>query len=213
MRSDTVADSGVYAPRDLCDFRVGVQVDKIQRTLSAAGGEGVFFYGLGQHKPAEKDSGIHNNRMVKERAHNMSVQQGIKSGVLTFTSGTVVSGQIVQNTAIRREYPHYFQDVEVNSPEAVAPPQDITVQPKDQISIVVSSKDPELAALFNLTRVQQRVGSTGLNNSNNNGEISGYTLDDKGAIDFSRIGKPHCGGHDPKPDCRIGKTKAEGGTW
>lgn len=65
----------------------------------------------------------------------------------------------------------YFQDVAVNSPETVAPPQDITVQPKDQISIVVSSKDPELAALFNLTRVQQRVGSTGLNNSNNNGEI------------------------------------------
>mgnify|MGYP002101355799 CR=1 FL=1 len=82
----------------------------------------------------------------------------------------------------------YFQDVEVNSPEAVAPPQDITVQPKDQISIVVSSKDPELAALFNLTRVQQRVGSTGLNNSNNNGEISGYTLDDKGDIDFPVLG-------------------------
>ena len=41
MRSDTVADSGVYAPRDLCDFRVGVQVDKIQRALSAACGEGV----------------------------------------------------------------------------------------------------------------------------------------------------------------------------
>ena len=38
---------------------------------------GCFFYGLGQHKPAEKDSGIHNNRMVKERAHNMSVQQGM----------------------------------------------------------------------------------------------------------------------------------------
>ena len=41
MRSDTVADSGVYAPRHFCDFRVGVQVDKIQRSLSAAGGEGV----------------------------------------------------------------------------------------------------------------------------------------------------------------------------
>lgn len=105
----------------------------------------------------------------------------------------------------------YFQDVEVNSPEAVAPPQDITVQPKDQISIVVSSKDPELAALFNLTRVQQRVGSTGLNNSNNNGEISGYTLDDKGAIDFPVLGNLTVGGHDPKPDCRIGKTKTEGG--
>ena len=50
MRSDTVADSGVYAPRDLCDFRVGVQVDKIQRTLSAAGGEGVG--NLLAHAPA-----------------------------------------------------------------------------------------------------------------------------------------------------------------
>ena len=53
----------------------------------------------------------------------------------------------------------YFQDVEVNIPKAIAPPQDITVQPKDQISIMVSSKDPELAALFNLTRVQYKVGS------------------------------------------------------
>ena len=41
MRSDTVADSGVYAPRHFCDIRVGVQVDKIQRSLLAAGGEGV----------------------------------------------------------------------------------------------------------------------------------------------------------------------------
>ena len=41
MRSDTVADSGVYAPRHFCDFRVGIQVDKIQRSLLAAGGEGV----------------------------------------------------------------------------------------------------------------------------------------------------------------------------
>ncbi len=65
---------------------------------------------------------------------------------------------------------------------------------------------PELAALFNLTRVQQRVGSTGLNNSNNNGEISGYTLDDKGAIDFPVLGNLTVAGM-TRPDCRIGKTK------
>ena len=41
MRSDTVADSGVYAPRHFCNSRVRVQVDKIQRSLSTAGGEGV----------------------------------------------------------------------------------------------------------------------------------------------------------------------------
>ena len=52
----------------------------------------------------KKDSGIHNNRMVKERAHNMSVQQGMNCACAA-ASGTVVSGQIVQDTAIRREYP------------------------------------------------------------------------------------------------------------
>ena len=83
----------------------------------------------------------------------------------------------------------YFQDVQVNSPEAIAPPQDITVQPKDQISIIVSSKDPELAALFNLARVQYRVGPKDPNSGNNNGEISGYTLDDKGNIDFPILGE------------------------
>ena len=65
---------------------------------------GCFFYGLGQHKPAEEDSGIHNNRMVKERAHNMSVQQGMNCACAA-ASGTVVPGQIVLDTAIRREYP------------------------------------------------------------------------------------------------------------
>lgn len=48
----------------------------------------------------------------------------------------------------------YFQDIVVNQPEAIIGARDITVQPKDQISIMVSSKDPQLAALFNLTRVQ-----------------------------------------------------------
>ena len=70
----------------------------------------------------------------------------------------------------------------------------ITVQPKDQISIMVSSKDPQLAALFNLTRVQYRAGTTDLRSSNNNGEISGYTLDDKGNIDFPVIGTLHIAG-------------------
>lgn len=35
----------------------------------------------------------------------------------------------------------YFQDIVVNQPEAIIGARDITVQPKDQISIMVSSKD------------------------------------------------------------------------
>ena len=88
----------------------------------------------------------------------------------------------------------YFQDIVVNQPETISGARDITVQPKDQISIMVSSKDPQLAALFNLTRVQYRAGSTDLRTGSNNGEISGYTLDDKGDIDFPIIGTLHIAG-------------------
>lgn len=82
----------------------------------------------------------------------------------------------------------YFQDVAVNQPEAIEVPRDITVLPKDQISIVVSSKDPQLAALFNLTRVQYRAGFADLSGTNN-GEVSGYTLDEEGTIDFPVLGR------------------------
>ena len=88
----------------------------------------------------------------------------------------------------------YFQDIVVNQPEAIIGARDITVQPKDQISIMVSSKDPQLAALFNLTRVQYRAGSSDLRSGNINGEISGYTLDDKGNIDFPVVGTLHIAG-------------------
>lgn len=87
----------------------------------------------------------------------------------------------------------YFQDVVVNQPEKIQESKDITVLPKDQISIIVSSKDPQLAALFNLTRVQYRAGYANLQGGSN-GEISGYTIDDQGNIDFPVLGTLHVAG-------------------
>lgn len=86
----------------------------------------------------------------------------------------------------------YFQDIQVNRPEAITEARDITVQPKDQISILVSSKDPQLAALFNLPRVQYRVGGTDV--QNNSGEVAGYTLDTEGYIDFPVLGRLYVAG-------------------
>ena len=86
----------------------------------------------------------------------------------------------------------YFQDIQVNRPEAITEARDITVQPKDQISILVSSKDPQLAALFNLPRVQYRVGDTNMQNTN--GDVSGYTLDTEGYIDFPVLGRLYVAG-------------------
>ena len=65
--------------------------------------------------------------------------------------------------------------------------RDIRLQPKDQISIIVNSKDPQLAALFNLATSSNQVGSS--SNTSGQSKISGYTLDDKGEIDFPVLGK------------------------
>lgn len=84
----------------------------------------------------------------------------------------------------------YFQDVPVNTTETVNGERDIKLQPKDQISIIVNSKDPRLAILFNLTTARYQAGQSDMSYGRN-GEISGYTLDDNGDIDFPVIGKVH----------------------
>ncbi len=86
----------------------------------------------------------------------------------------------------------YLQDMQPNSPEAVSAAPSIVVAPMDVISIVVSSKDPQLAALFNLQRSTNSIGGGEANN--NNGELLGYTIDGNGNIDFPVLGYLHVAG-------------------
>lgn len=92
----------------------------------------------------------------------------------------------------------YFQDMKPDSTAVINNQKDIILRPMDQISILISSKDPEMATIFNLTRAQYRVGyNSGANGgytNANNGEISGYTLDENGDIDFPQLGTIHLGG-------------------
>jgi polysaccharide export outer membrane protein len=55
------------------------------------------------------------------------------------------------------------------------------------VSIVVSSKDPQLAALFNLPKIAYQIGATQLYEGSSN-QIQGYTVDAKGYIDFPVLG-------------------------
>lgn len=89
----------------------------------------------------------------------------------------------------------YFQDVRPDTEFEYAKGSDITVQPDDVVSIVVSSKNPELAALFNLPKVQQIAGSgTSTMISTSSVELSGYTINSKGNIDFPVLGEIHIAG-------------------
>ncbi len=89
----------------------------------------------------------------------------------------------------------YFQDVQVNQEFEYAKGTDITVQPDDVVSIVVSSKNPELAVLFNLPKVQQIAGSGNSTiSSTTSTELSGYAISRDGYIDFPVVGKIHIAG-------------------
>ena len=86
----------------------------------------------------------------------------------------------------------YFQDLPSVDGQRIESVKEITVRPKDKISIIVNCKSPELTALFNLPYVTQRLGenSRGSNATGySQGYISGYTVDDHGNIDFPVLGE------------------------
>ena len=89
----------------------------------------------------------------------------------------------------------YFQDTmdsQIMEAQNVAP---IRLKPMDQISIIVNTRVPEVTAMFNKPYYSNRIGETqsltssdGAYNSITANNISGYTLDANGNIDFPVIG-------------------------
>ena len=75
----------------------------------------------------------------------------------------------------------YMQNAVYGQEEAVLNLNEIRIQPKDQVSIVVSCKEPELARLFNLVQASSRVGQEGAPQAN--GNVSVYTVDNAGDIE------------------------------
>lgn len=81
----------------------------------------------------------------------------------------------------------YFQDRAIDHPEKIDMHAGIVIQPKDMISIVVSSRNPELAPMFNLPVVSYQAGSEVVNTGNQ--RLMGYVVDNEGYIDFPVLGK------------------------
>lgn len=87
----------------------------------------------------------------------------------------------------------YFQNKVVNEPEAIDKHAGIVIQPKDMLSIVVSSRNPELVAMFNLPVVSYQAGSEVVS-SGYNQRLMGYVVDNEGFIDFPVLGPIKVGG-------------------
>ena len=87
----------------------------------------------------------------------------------------------------------YFQDLYSETKELIiTEPVEITIRPKDKLSILVNSQDPRLTNLFNLPILSQQIGND--NNYAQSRGMSGYTVDMSGNIDFPILGKINING-------------------
>lgn len=105
----------------------------------------------------------------------------------------------------------YFQDVVAGEQSKVITATEIKIKPNDKISIVVSCKDPQLSALYNLPIMSYRVGqapSGGVNTGGNN-QVANYTVDGNGNIDFPVLGELHVAGLNRAEVAAMVKNKLE----
>ena len=84
---------------------------------------------------------------------------------------------------------NYLQDVQVDTALTMVANQGIVIQPQDMISIVVSSRNSELARIYNLPVVTYQAGSEVSALNSYNQRLIGYTVDNDGCIDFPELGK------------------------
>ena len=89
----------------------------------------------------------------------------------------------------------YMQDAADASTITHIQAQPIRLKPMDQISIIVNCREPEITAMFNLPYFTRRLGeaqsltSGSSNMSQSATNISGYTVDSDGCIDFPVLGR------------------------
>lgn len=96
----------------------------------------------------------------------------------------------------------YFQDVQSGQIQQLQTPKLVTLQPGDKLSILVGSKDPGLAYLFNL-QIVGRYKTTESEASLSTSQVASYTVDENGEIDFPVMGKLKI----------VGKTRSEVATY
>lgn len=82
----------------------------------------------------------------------------------------------------------YFQDMPLEKEVTVAKPQEVILQPGDQISILVSTRDAALSSLFSLYSNYSVGESTGSGSSYVRND-SYYVIDANGMIDFPVLGR------------------------
>ena len=88
---------------------------------------------------------------------------------------------------------NYLQDVQNNTSMSMKENMGIIIQPQDQLSIIVTSRDPRMAAAFNLSVSTFYTGSE-LAATGASQRITGYVVSNEGDISFPSLGNLHVAG-------------------
>ena len=87
---------------------------------------------------------------------------------------------------------NYMQDLQADKETKIEINKGILIQPKDLISIIVSSRSPEIASMFNLPIVAFQAANSA--NYSASQSILGYSVDNDGCIAFPVLGKIYVAG-------------------
>ena len=89
---------------------------------------------------------------------------------------------------------NYLQDVKQDTTMTMKVNKGIIIQPQDQLSIIVTSRDPKMAVPFNLSVSSFYTGSELASGGGASQRITGYIVDNSGDIQFPSLGKIHVSG-------------------
>lgn len=84
----------------------------------------------------------------------------------------------------------YLQDIPDGYTQKGEDTYEITIRPDDLIAIMVNSKDPELAQMFNLPLVSYQINDRIIGQN----RVLGYLVDKEGKINFPQLGSIKIGG-------------------
>lgn len=88
----------------------------------------------------------------------------------------------------------YLQDIDADTSLDMKENQGILIQPQDQLSIVVSSRDPELAAPLNKPVASYQAGSELTATNSGYQRLLGYAVDNDGNLNLPVLGVMHVAG-------------------
>lgn len=107
-----------------------------------------------------------------------------------FTKWMLLSWVILFSACNSTKEVVYLQDVVPLKQQDIERKYEVFIHEDDLLSIMVNSKDPELALPFNMPMVSYQIGSE----STGQQRVLGYLVDINGDIDFPILGKLHVAG-------------------